>query len=293
MLIPVKAARYVVHNFDMSNEHSAEPRPAQPLNRPSRVPRNHAEFEGDRQFATTLARGLELLRCFAPEQPLLGNKELAQHLRLPRATISRLTYTLVAMGYLKQDADSGKYRLGAAVISLGYPLLETFAVRQRARAGMLELAQQFKGSVAIALRDRIHMVCIEVTRSDTARTGHAVDMGRTYSLCGSALGRAFLAGCTLPERQALFNQIQVKAPQEWARHQERLRRSLELYPTWGCCTSVGEVLPDVQAVAVPLGRIEHGEIAALNVSFQRRSLNERWLVEEVAPKLVALARRLY
>lgn len=259
---------------------------------PSRVPLNHDEFEGDRQFATTLARGLELLRCFSPGQTLLGNKDLAQQLRLPRATVSRLTYTLVAMGYLKQDADSGKYRLGAAVVSLGFPLLETFPVRQRARGGMWELAQQVKGSVAIALRDRMDMVCIEVTRHDGARAGHAIDIGRTYSMCGTAVGRAYLAACTPAERQALFNQIQVKAPAEWARHQERLLRSLELYPTWGCCTSVGEVLPDVQAVAVPLGRIEHGEIAAINVSFQRRTLDERWLVEDVAPRLAALARRL-
>jgi DNA-binding IclR family transcriptional regulator len=280
VLIRVKEARYSAHNFDMSS------------GKPSRVPLQHAEFDGDRQFATTLARGLELLRCFAPEQPLLGNKDLAQRLRLPRATVSRLTYTLVALGYLKQDADSGKYRLGAGVVSLGYPLLETHPVRQRARAGMLELAQQLKGSVAIALRDRLDMVCIEVTRSDGARTGHAIDIGRTYSMCGTAVGRAYLAACSPAEREALLNQIQVKAPHDWARHQERLRRSMQLYPSWGCCTSVGEVLPDVQAVAVPLGRVEHGEIASINMSFQRRPLDERWLVDEVAPRLLALARRL-
>ena len=44
-----------------------------------------------------------------------------------------------------------------------------------------------------------------------------------------------------------------------ARHQDRLLRSLELYPAQGCCTSVGEVLPDVQAVAVPLARLEQIE----------------------------------
>jgi len=58
------------------------------------------------------------------------------------------------MGYLAQDQDSGKYRLGSAVLSLGFPLLETFPVRQRARAGMLELAQQVRGTAAIAIRDR-------------------------------------------------------------------------------------------------------------------------------------------
>ena len=34
------------------------------------------EHDGDRQFATTLARGLEVLRCFTPPEPMLGNKEI-------------------------------------------------------------------------------------------------------------------------------------------------------------------------------------------------------------------------
>jgi DNA-binding IclR family transcriptional regulator len=255
------------------------------------VPRTYEEFEGDRQFATTLARGLELLRCFTPEQPLLGNKDLAQRMELPRPTISRLVYTLVRMGYLAQDADSGKYRLGSAVLSLGFPLLEIFPVRQRARAGMLDLAQQVRGTVAIAIRDRLDMVCIEVTRYG-ARAGHPIDIGRTYSMCGTAVGRAYLAACSASERRALMNQIQVKAPEQWARHKDRLLQSLAAYPTLGCCVSVGEVYADVQAVAVPLGRVDRGELAAINVSFQRRTLDEHWLLEEVAPRLIALARRL-
>jgi DNA-binding IclR family transcriptional regulator len=257
----------------------------------SRVPQTYQEYEGDRQFATTLARGLELLRCFTPAEQLLGNGDLAQRMDLPRPTISRLTYTLVAMGYLAQDAASGKYRLGAAVVSLGFPLLETFSVRQRARGAMLELAQQLRGTVAIAIRDRMDMVCIEVTRSGT-RSGHPIDIGRTYSMCGTAVGRAYLAACSPAQRQSLLNQIQVKAPADWKRHRVRLQDSLAQFHNSGCCVSVGEVYPDVQAVAVPLGRLDHGELAAINVSFQRRALNEKWLIEEVGPRLQALARQL-
>lgn len=255
------------------------------------MPEGWDEHGGDRQFATTLARGLELLRCFTPEQAVLGNKELAQRMSLPRPTISRLTYTLVQMGYLAVDQDSGKYRLGSAVISLGFPLLETMSVRQRARRGMLELAQQVRGTVAIAIRDRLDMVCIEVSRFGL-RAGHPIDVGRTYSMCGTAVGRAYLAACSPAERQALLNQIQVKAPADWARYKDRMLRSLADYPALGCCTSVGEVYADVQAVAVPLGRVDRGELAAMNVSFQRRSLDERWLLEEVAPRLIGLARSL-
>ena len=41
--------------------------------RATRVPPVFSEFAGDKQFATTLARGLEILRCFTPEAPTLGN----------------------------------------------------------------------------------------------------------------------------------------------------------------------------------------------------------------------------
>jgi DNA-binding IclR family transcriptional regulator len=257
----------------------------------SRVPETYAEYEGDRQFATTLARGLELLRCFSPQHGLLGNKDIAVRMQLPRPTVSRLVYTLVCMGYLAQDHDSGKYRLGSAVLSLGFPLLETFPVRQRARVGMAELAQQVRGTVAIAIRNRLEMVCIEVSRGG-GRSGHPIDIGRSYSMVGTAVGRAYLMACGETERQGLLNQLQVKAPHEWTRHQQRWRSSLKTYPTTGCCVSVGEVYPDVQAVAVPLGRVDRGELAALNVSFQRRALDERWLVEVIAPKLLALARQI-
>lgn len=275
---------YFSHNFDMSND-------LRTGDAPSRAPWTYADYENDRQFATTLARGLELMRCFSPQHALLSNKELAQRMRLPRATISRLVYTLMCMGYLAQDIDSGKYRLGSAVLSLGFPLLETFPIRQRARAGMLELVQQTGGTVAIAIRDRLDMVCIEVIRG-SGRTGHPVDIGRTYPMCGTAMGRAYLVACSAQEREALLNQIQVKAPEQWDRHREGVADAFANYPHTGCCVSVGEVYADVQAVAVPLGRQERGELAAINASFQRRTLNKRWLLDVVAPKLIALARQL-
>ena len=46
--------------------------------------------------------------------PVLGNREIADRTGLPKATISRLTYTLVLLGYLSRDAA-----LQAALILLG------------------------------------------------------------------------------------------------------------------------------------------------------------------------------
>ncbi|MEJ8854452.1 helix-turn-helix domain-containing protein [Variovorax robiniae] len=81
----------------------------------------------DKQFANTLARGLELLMCFTPEQSVLGNKEFVARTGLDKATVSRLAYTLAQLGYLRHDKAIGKYRLGAPVLSMGYPLLASMS----------------------------------------------------------------------------------------------------------------------------------------------------------------------
>ena len=81
------------------------PRSSVPLPQPTAT--LSYEHEGDRQFATTLARGLEVLRCFTPLEPLLGNKEISVRTGLPKPTVSRLTYTLTKLGYLRHNMRLG------------------------------------------------------------------------------------------------------------------------------------------------------------------------------------------
>lgn len=256
----------------------------------SRVPVGFEEHAGDRQFATTLARGLELLGCFTPEKPVLGNRELAERLQLPSATVSRLTYTLQSMGYLDQAGPQGKYQLGSAVLSLGYPLLAQFKCRRVARPLMMELARKTGGTVSIGIRDRLSMVYIEVARANQRL--YNLDAGTRHTMAGTAMGRAFLMGCLPSEREAIINQIQVKAPQEWAQFGASVLENVRQFPRYGCCVSIGEVIPGVQAVAVPIGRIDRGEVASLSCAFHVRPLDADWLRKEIAPQLTALAGQL-
>ncbi|WP_154390867.1 helix-turn-helix domain-containing protein, partial [Bordetella pertussis] len=99
-------------------------------------------------FITALARGLDVLRCFRPGVRALGNLDLARLTGLPKPTISRITYTLTELGYLRYHADTGKYSPGYAVLALGFGVLASLEVRELAKAGMSELAVQTGGAVA-------------------------------------------------------------------------------------------------------------------------------------------------
>jgi DNA-binding IclR family transcriptional regulator len=78
------------------------------------------EEKADRQFVTSLARGLEVLRAFQPEDGSLGNQELAARTGLPKPTVSRITHTLTMLGYLDYDARHARYMIAPAVLSLGH-----------------------------------------------------------------------------------------------------------------------------------------------------------------------------
>src|SRR4051794_7933221 len=101
---------------------------------------NNSE-DKDSQFATTLARGIDLLLCYRVGESVLGNRDFVQRTGLSKTTVSRLTHTLTRLGYLRHDARLEKYRLGPAVLSMGYPLLANMQIRQIARPLMRELSE--------------------------------------------------------------------------------------------------------------------------------------------------------
>src|SRR4029078_4281603 len=90
---------------------------------------NDGVHAADPSFATTLAHGLDVLAAFRNGSGSLSNADLAAHTGLSRPTVSRLTYTLAQLGYLKRDAK-GRFELGLGILAAAYPGLS--AVKMRA-----------------------------------------------------------------------------------------------------------------------------------------------------------------
>jgi DNA-binding IclR family transcriptional regulator len=249
------------------------------------------EHEGDRQFATTLARGLEVLRCFTPLEPMLGNKEISVRTGLPKPTVSRLTYTLTKLGYLRHNMRLGKYQLGSAVLSIGYPLLASMSVRQVARPLMKELADYCHGSVSMGIRDRLSMVYVESSRSGNG-LATLPDIGTAVPIAVSVIGRAFLAACTPAEREAVLNQMKVKEAELHRKYRASIDKSLEDIRTRGFCISLGEMRREVHGAGVPMRRTLDGEILAFNCIVPAFTLKKGQLEEDIGPRLVAMVRNI-
>lgn len=275
------------------------------LNQPHRVPLGYEQYAGDKQFATTLARGIELLRCFTAEHNELSNGELAQRTGLPRPTISRLTYTLTALGYLRHDPRSGRYAPGSALIAATYPLMASIPLRQQARPLMNALADATGAHVSMGIRDRLDIVLVETSRLPAREIQRAqvdgggrspmADVGLTLPIIGSAIGRAYLAGLAAEAREALLNEVRVKAPEDWARFEPGMRTALREHARHGFCTMDGELVTEVLAVGAAYGRLRSGETVVFNAAVQRSTVPGRgaaWLRSEIGPRLVHMVQAL-
>ncbi|KSO94308.1 IclR family transcriptional regulator [Pseudomonas aeruginosa] len=244
----------------------------------------------DRQFVTALARGLELLRCFTPRESLLGNQELAKKTGLPKPTVSRLTHTLTRLGYLRHLPHSGKYQLEVGVMSFGYAMLSNLSIRALARPLMEEMAGYAKAAVAMAARDRLSMVYLDVVHGEANLTMRR-QVGSHLSLHRSAIGRACLAAMPEDEREFILGHIRKRHPEDWPEVRKGLERAFRDYADYDFCLSLGEWQRDVNAVGVALHHESHG-LLAFNCGGPSFHLKREKLEDDIGPRLLHMVHNI-
>ncbi|VTU45402.1 IclR family transcriptional regulator [Variovorax sp. PBL-E5] len=240
-------------------------------------------------FATSLANGLLILKSFKVGEPALANREFVERTGLSKATVSRLTYTLGELGFLRYDAEQRRYRLGSATLAAGYPLLASLTIRQVARPFMKALADHARGSVSLGMRDRSHMVYIETCRGHEA-IAFRPDIGGSLPLLTTAMGRAWLGGTSDELRRQALQQIQAEDPGAWKKHRGAVQASLRSLEATGACVARGDWQQDVHAVAVPMQRVVDGETLVFNCGVPAVLLGRRTLETDVGPRLVRMVR---
>lgn len=252
---------------------------------------DNAEESKDRQFVTALARGLDILRCFRPNDRFISHAELARRTNLPKPTVSRLIYTLKKLGYLAYSDSQGKYQLASGVLSLSYSMLGQMDLRKVARPAMQELAEYSQASVSIGIRDRLRMVYVQTCQS-SARVTLRLDIGSRIPIATTAMGKAFLCGLPQDERDELLDQIRQADKPLWPRVKTGIEQALRDYHDHGFCISAGDWQQDVHAVGVPVMDSIGQKQMAFNCGGPAHLLPPDLLQSDLGPKLVQLVQKV-
>lgn len=239
-----------------------------------------------------LARGLSILRAFTPRNEWLSNQEIAARTSLPRPTVSRLTANLAGLRYLSYSTESRKYRLGTAVLALGFGALANLDIRVLARPPLQRLADEEDALVVLSSRDAMAMVCNEVCHSSKSIFTLRVNVGSRLVLPYSAMGLALLGAMTPEERDAALRQISRSFKKNWGNLQKLIEAAVEQYRRCSFCTTLETLESGINGIAVAVdtpGAPHSFTLGLAGPSF--RFPSER-LESDLGPKLLAIRRDL-
>lgn len=257
------------------------------------TPQNNP-FAGDRQFVGALWRGLEVLRAFTPKDNGLSNMELSQRTGLGPSTVSRLTYTLARLGYVKYDPRNGSYHLGVPVLSLGFSCLAGIGIRALAQPIMQELAEKAGDGylVSLATREMMDMTYIACARTDGAISLN-LEVGSQVPLAVSSIGWAYMARAGEAERETVVTALKAQRGPEWPKVEALMGAAREEIDARGFCFNLGNWRRDVQAVATPVAPQGHaGPHFSLNIGGPTYVTSRERLEGDIAQAMMLAAQRI-
>ncbi len=248
-----------------------------------------AEETADRQYVTALARGLEILSCFAPGRTELGGSEIAALTGLPQPTVWRLCYTMVKLGYLVQTG-ADKMRPGIPTLRLGFTALSSLDITEVARPDMKALADRFSAACSLAVYDEGSMLFVQRCESESQLLMN-LRVGSRISVASSALGWAFLAALPVEERRDVMAKL-AKRTSDWAALFPRIKAAIAECEKVGYITNTGQFHQDYNTAAVAIRGRDGRPRYALSCGGVSSNVTVAAIRETIGPRLVALAEAL-
>ncbi len=198
----------------------------------------------------TVERGLRVLRAFRSDRVPLSNADLVRRTGLSKATVSRLTSTLLNLGLIRRVPDGRKLELSAGPLAVGHAYLATNELVQVAHPVMQSLADALDVSVAFGIRDGMDMLYVGYRVSAKVATLR-LGVGTVLPMGVTAMGHAYLWALPPAERDHLLQQILHAAAGNAARTEKSIRNSFAQLDETGVCGVVSEYQRKVYALAAP------------------------------------------
>jgi IclR family transcriptional regulator, pca regulon regulatory protein len=249
--------------------------------------------DGNTGTSQSLERGLAILSSFHSDRPLIGVSELSRGLELSRSTVHRYVATLAKLGYLQQDIDSKRYRLGPKVLDLGFSALSSMDLLEISAPHLRQLSDETQRTVNLAILDGTDVVYIERCRA--ARPGQReIDLNlhvgaRLPAYC-TAMGKAILAFIPEERLAAIIEQIDF-APRgpNTLTDPQAFREELDKIRTSGIAVNDEELAYGLRSIAAPI-RSHSGEaLAALNLAVHRTMVSMDELIASFGPAVTQAA----
>ncbi|WP_238323152.1 IclR family transcriptional regulator [Acidovorax sp. JHL-9] len=218
--------------------------------------------------AQTLRRGLAVLRLLTQIGPSgLRMLEITRRLELNKATVIRLTKTLVDEGFVLHDKQSGRYRLGPEAFAVGLAAEDSYQLQRLVAPTLRDLANVSGDTVFFSVLHGYETICLSRDEGSFPIKNQLVKAGDRWPLGVGAGATALLAALSNDEvEDALQRTAQIRSARFPRCTGKAIRRLIRETRENGYCINPGLVLEDSWAVGVPVYDFEGRPVASISIA---------------------------
>jgi IclR family pca regulon transcriptional regulator len=242
-----------------------------------------------RDYISSLAKGLDVLRAFSRECPTLSTTELARRLNISRASARRFLLTLTNLGYLRQEGQ--RFQPTTQVLSLSSVFFSSSPLAAIAAPHLDTGTRLMEESCSLGILEHNMVVFIAHSPSHwllklEIRTGTRIP---AYI---SAMGRVMLAFLPADELARYLDATELKAfTDRTVTSKTRLRSTLVRVREQRYAVIDQELEQGLRSIAVPV--MQNGNVvAALGVASHVSRTTLRRMEREFLPVIRDLAARI-
>jgi DNA-binding IclR family transcriptional regulator len=214
--------------------------------------------------------------------PRLGVTEISERLGIAKATVHGLLRTLEQRELIEQEPESGKYRLGAAMLQLGNSFLDNHELRARSLMWAGSLAMRVGEAVRVGVMNGNTVLIVHhVFRPDNSV--QILEVGASIPWHACALGKAVVAFVSPARRTALLGADLSPLTGRTMTEPSLLRTALEEVSALGIAVEDQEAVVGEAEIASPVFDHRGQPAGAIGVV----GPVERLLPDGPAPALVA------
>jgi IclR family KDG regulon transcriptional repressor len=216
------------------------------------------------QMDKTLVNALHILELLALSDRPQGVTELATALKLSKSSVHRPLSTLVRLGYVHQDEDTGRYTATLRMWEVGSTVLARLDLKKVAATPMAQLAQGTGETVHLSVLDGSDVVHIDKIECEHAIRAYSRVGGRVPCHC-IATGKAMLAFQADDLIASVAKDLRKATPETIIDRKHFLTELAQIRRT-GIAISRGAWQEGVDGIAAPIRDASGAVVAGIGIS---------------------------
>ena len=236
---------------------------------------------------SSVTSALLVLKVFSEDEAEIGISSLAKRLGLAKSTVHRLAVTLASEGFLEQNPDNGRYRLGLSLFALGALVRQRMDVSNQARPLLGALRDSTQEAVHLAILAQTSIMVLYNLETSQAIGIRSYIGTRKPAFCTSE-GRALLAFGPPEMVETVINEGLVARTPKTNTDPDMLRKTLDEVRQLGHAIDDEESEVGMRGIAAPIRDISGRVIAAVGLAGPIQRLTKKDL-RGFAPQVIGTA----